>query len=83
MDVLLVGSLEKRGNFAIPMEVFMRVEREQQVALATEQVIRELKERLWDEVWRDEIDLPGMRVTVEREKDGRYLVKASIDGFPV
>lgn len=83
MDVLLVGSLEKRGNFAIPMEVFMRVESEQQVALATERVIRELKGRLWDEVWRDEIDLPGMRVTVEREEDGRYLVKASIDGFPV
>lgn len=64
------------------MEVFTRVESEEQVALAKERVVRWLKDRLWREIWRPEIELPGMEVSVEKEEDGRFLVKASIDGFP-
>lgn len=47
-----------------------------------EQMVCELKDRLWREVWRDEIDLPGMKVEVEEAEGGGYDAVVSIPKVP-
>ena len=44
--------------------------------LAKERAIDDLKEKMWREVWKDEIDLPGVEVSVKRMGNGLYAVTA-------
>ena len=41
-------------------------------------VVGELKDLLWKEVWRENIDLPRVRVEAERLPDGRFRISAEI-----
>lgn len=44
-----------------------------------EELLRELKDMVWREVWRDEIDLPGVELDVREAEGGGYLVIARLD----
>ena len=45
--------------------------------MCKEAALEELKERLWREVWKESIDLPGARVKVEPVSEG-YKITAEI-----
>lgn len=63
------------------MEVKVRVFSDVDIAGAKEYVIEALKDRLWEEIWRSEIDVPGLEVEVSREGD-EYVVIAKIERVP-
>ena len=44
-----------------------------------EELLRELKNMVWREVWRDEIELPGVELDVREAEGGGYLVIARLD----
>lgn len=48
------------------------------VESAKEMCLDDLKERLWKDVWKDVIDLPDVRWTVEESEDGVIEVIAEI-----
>jgi len=47
-----------------------------------EQMVRELKDRLWREVWREEIDLPGLKVELSAAEGGGFDAVVSISKVP-
>lgn len=63
------------------MEIKVRIFSEEDIEGAKEYAVDALKDRLWEEVWRSEIDLPGLDVRVSREGDG-YVVTARIERVP-
>lgn len=63
------------------MEFKVRIDGDADIAAAREYVVAALKDRLWREVWRAEIDVPGMVVEVTADGDG-YVVKAKIERVP-
>lgn len=42
------------------------------------QVLEELKEKMWKEVWKENIDLPQAKIEVHSLGDGLYKVTAKI-----
>lgn len=48
------------------------------VESAKEMCLDALKEMLWQEVWKHEIELTGVRWTVEEDEDGIIVVTAEI-----
>jgi hypothetical protein len=63
------------------MEVKTKVDSIGEVAEARDWVVCRLKDRLWRERWRSEIDIPGLKVDVAMA-DGGFIVKASIERVP-
>ena len=59
------------------MEATKKVEDIEWVSIAVGELIDELKERLWRDVWKDEIDLPDVKVEVS-EVEGGFLVKVRV-----
>ena len=48
------------------------------VEAAKEMCLDALKEMLWQEVWKEEIELPGVQWTIEEGEDGIIEVTAEI-----
>lgn len=59
------------------MEVCIIARNAEEVPMCREAALEELKERLWREVWKESIDLPGARVKVEPVSEG-YKITAEI-----
>ena len=47
---------------------------------ARTRLIEGLKDRLWKEVWRDEIVLPDVDIEVAETEDGKLIMRAEIKG---
>lgn len=48
------------------------------VEAAKEMCLSELKDKLWKDVWKGEIDLPGVKWTIAKAEDGVIEVIAEI-----
>lgn len=51
---------------------------ENELSSVKQQAIEELKEKMWKEVWKENIDLPQAKVEVHSIGDGMYQVTAKI-----
>lgn len=48
------------------------------VSEVTGDVLEELKERLWQYVWKENIELPNAKVEVRKLEDGGFIITARI-----
>lgn len=60
------------------MQVVKIASGEKELSSVKKAALDALKERMWQEVWKDEIDLPGVKVSVRSLGDGLYEVTAKI-----
>lgn len=51
---------------------------EEELSAVKRQAVEELKERMWKEVWKENIDLPQAKVEVVSLGEGIYQVTAKI-----
>lgn len=51
---------------------------EKELSSVKKQAVEELKEKMWKEVWKENIDLPQAKVVVHDLGDGIYQVTAKI-----
>lgn len=51
---------------------------EEELSSVKAQAVEELKEKMWKEVWKENIDLPQAKVVVHSLGDGLYEVTAKI-----
>lgn len=51
---------------------------EDELSAVKQQAVEELKERMWKEVWKENIDLPQAKVEVVTLEEGIYKVTAKI-----
>lgn len=49
---------------------------EEEISAVKQQAVDELKEKLWKEVWKENIDLPQVDLDVRSLGDGLYQVTA-------
>lgn len=60
------------------MEVTKTASSVDEVSAVTEAVLEELKERMWNEVWKECIDLPQAKVEVRSIPGGGFQITAKI-----
>lgn len=60
------------------MEVSKIAENEDLVSEVTGEVLDELKELMWHELWKEMIELPGARVEVRRLEVGGFVITAKM-----
>lgn len=60
------------------IEVSRIAESEDQVSEVTGLVLEELKEQMWKDVWKENIDLPNVKVEVRKLSDGGFMITAKI-----
>ena len=60
------------------MEVSKIAESEDLVSEVTGEVLDELKELMWHELWKEMIELPGARVEVRRLEFGGFVITAKM-----
>ncbi len=51
---------------------------EEELSSVKAQAVEELKEKMWNEVWKENIDLPQADIEVKNLGDGLYKVTAKI-----
>lgn len=51
---------------------------EKELSSVKRQAVEELKEKMWKEVWKENIDIPQAKVEVHSLGDGLYEVTAKI-----
>ena len=56
-------------------EVSVFVDSEDEVDEALVAAVRSLKDEVWESMWRDEVELPGLDADVERTAEGLWKVK--------
>lgn len=58
-------------------EVSVLVDSEAEVDRALVAAVRRLKDEVWESMWRDEVELPGLDADVERTAEGIWKVKVT------